>query len=780
MATTGIDDVPIEVEADETGSGGKEGAHGLVRILYIDPSGPFAKSNPIKRRLRVGGVILAVNGTPVDSARAALKAIMLGQDLTEVLHCDERVWREDWLHLGLDCVLSGGKNDDIEGDTTAIYRDVEALLTNKEQSESAPTRVGHGWKWAWSQEREEATLISTLGFAFKIKFNEKNGTCHSAPVEYAVSSFPPASNFRVDLFVAVINALRRVTMRLLLDMVKRSKFEAKLASIGNMHHSQDWREIKRRTTIDQLVAPQMGERDHGTVARYGGDRRRSTEGNMTVQSNNLQSANRLPAGQRQELLKPNPIHEHENDRPAWESSYSKSSEGTIERKQPSHLGRDDRTQVALSEREELAYRVGLPRTSEWGSQGISQDTSSERSNSDPVSYILPTSHQISGHERFTRNKVKEDVDHSFLSQASTTSYASSIFSAVVQEDLPEDLDEMQATWTSMSDINTKEKNIPSLSRLGAGTIEDGTELPKGLVDYEKAYITGVLRDVNSKYDILVPIIGSGGFGQVRDCINRATGQVYAIKSILKPARDKTSKVNLIRNEVLLLHQVDHPNIIELKDLFEDEQFVHIVMERCTGGDLFDQVVRENAQMVVRTYSERIKHEARTANIVRSILDVVKYLHSMYIVHRDIKPEHFLWSTDKRSTQKIKLIDFGLARKHEPYTDPMQTFTGSPAFVAPEVIFQNYSNMCDMFSVGVTSFFLLTGMLPFDASTAEETFDKISAGQFSFPPSSIVHLSDDAQDFLTLLLKNDPKERLSAEKALNHPWILKAARKAVSR
>lgn len=147
--------------------------------------------------------------------------------------------------------------------------------------------------------------------------------------------------------------------------------------------------------------------------------------------------------------------------------------------------------------------------------------------------------------------------------------------------------------------------------------------------------------------------------------------------------------------------------------------------------------------------------------------------AILIVHRDIKPEHFLLSTDKKDTQRIKLIDFGLARKHVKGSPLMTTFTGSPSFVAPEVIAQKYDHMCDLFSTGVTAYFLLTGMLPFDGATDEDTFQLISLGEFQFPSSSI-HLSDDARDFVTKLLKTNPSKRMTAEEALDHPWLKKDA------
>lgn len=160
-------------------------------------------------------------------------------------------------------------------------------------------------------------------------------------------------------------------------------------------------------------------------------------------------------------------------------------------------------------------------------------------------------------------------------------------------------------------------------------------------------------------------------------------------------------------------------------------------------------------------------------ILPAIKNAILILCNESSVHRDIKPEHFLLTTEDKETQKIKLIDFGLARKHKPGSAPMTTFTGSPSFVAPEVIARRYDHMCDMFSTGVTAYFLLTGMLPFDGPTDEKTFDLISAGKFKFPSSSIF-LSEDAKDFVTKLLRTDPKKRMSASKALSHPWLLKAA------
>ena len=152
-------------------------------------------------------------------------------------------------------------------------------------------------------------------------------------------------------------------------------------------------------------------------------------------------------------------------------------------------------------------------------------------------------------------------------------------------------------------------------------------------------------------------------------------------------------------EAKLLQKVDHPNIIKLKEVFEDEKYLHLVTELCTGGELFDRIIAKT-QSEEGHYSE---HDA--AEVVKSILEGIGYCHDVkHICHRDLKPENFLFkSTDEHA--QIKIIDFGLSR-HETFNNPnsapqkMKTKVGTPYYVAPEVLKKDYDKSCDMWSIGV--------------------------------------------------------------------------------
>lgn len=183
---------------------------------------------------------------------------------------------------------------------------------------------------------------------------------------------------------------------------------------------------------------------------------------------------------------------------------------------------------------------------------------------------------------------------------------------------------------------------------------------------------------------------------VRKCQDRANGEWYAIKSIRKK---NVHKVDVLKREIELLQEVDHPNIIKLKEVFEDEKYLHLVTELCTGGELFDRIIAKT-QSEEGHYSE---HDA--AEVVKSILEGIGYCHDVkHICHRDLKPENFLFkSTDEHA--QIKIIDFGLSR-HETFNNPnsapqkMKTKVGTPYYVAPEVLKKDYDKSCDMWSIGV--------------------------------------------------------------------------------
>lgn len=156
----------------------------------------------------------------------------------------------------------------------------------------------------------------------------------------------------------------------------------------------------------------------------------------------------------------------------------------------------------------------------------------------------------------------------------------------------------------------------------------------------------------------------------------------------------------LKYEIEILSTIDHPNIIKLYDVYEDNKYIHLVFEYCSGGDLFDEIASRGH------YSEN-----EAAGLIWKMLLSINHLHSVGICHRDIKPENFLFDS-KLSTKELKLIDFGLSSKFGEKNQHFKSVVGTPYYIAPEVIRGNYTKSCDIWSVGVILYLLLSGTLPF--------------------------------------------------------------------
>jgi len=266
-------------------------------------------------------------------------------------------------------------------------------------------------------------------------------------------------------------------------------------------------------------------------------------------------------------------------------------------------------------------------------------------------------------------------------------------------------------------------------------------------------------DIRKNYKVSHRIIGTGAFGVVRSCMERSTREKYAVKSILKKGNVKNA--TLLKNEIALVQCVHHRNVVRVIDVIQDQEYIHIIMEELKGGDLFDRVVEGNTKL----------DEARASEILYSLLDALAYLHERNIVHRDLKAEHIMLSKDDINSE-IKIIDFGLAIIHSSDDPKMKAFAGSAFTVAPEVIKRSYDKQCDLWSVGVITYFLLTARMPFNAKSDKEIFKKIIAGDYSYPAWTEKGLSDMAKDFIDSLLVVDPRKRLTAKQALSHVFIRK--------
>ena len=268
------------------------------------------------------------------------------------------------------------------------------------------------------------------------------------------------------------------------------------------------------------------------------------------------------------------------------------------------------------------------------------------------------------------------------------------------------------------------------------------------------------KSLFDKYEVKQKI-GKGKFGLVKSGINKETKKPVAIKIMAKKNMDK-SDMELAKVEIDILKIAQHPNIIKLYDVFENENYIYIIMEYCSGGDLL-------------SYFEHFEYElpeAKVCEIIHKLSMAIYYLHSYGIVHRDLKPENILM-TDLTSNADIRLLDFGLSKivgNDEKCTEPY----GTLSFVAPEVLQgKPYDKSVDLWSIGIITFLLLCGYMPFDDKHSEREIARQTI-QDPVPYENKIwsKLTPEAKTFVDGLLQKKPEKRYSIKEVLEHPWIKK--------
>ncbi|KAI9075847.1 hypothetical protein K1719_042214 [Acacia pycnantha] len=302
------------------------------------------------------------------------------------------------------------------------------------------------------------------------------------------------------------------------------------------------------------------------------------------------------------------------------------------------------------------------------------------------------------------------------------------------------------------------------------------------------------RKLSDEYEVS-EILGRGGFSVVRKGIRiSGSGKTQvAIKTLRRVVRNSdnfgfprtTQKGNnnksiassmgfptrrqvsisdaLLTNEILVMRKIvenvsPHPNVIELYDVYEDSNGVHLVLELCSGGELFDRIVAQEK------YSE-----AEAAAVIYQIARGLEAIHRANIVHRDLKPENCLFQ-DNRKDSPLKIMDFGLSSVEE-FTDPVVGLFGSVDYVSPEALSQGrITNKSDMWSVGVILYILLSGYPPFIAQNNHQKQQMIMTGSFSFYEKTWKTISSSAKQLISSLLAVDPTRRPSAQELLTHPWV----------
>ncbi|KAH8693013.1 calcium/calmodulin-dependent protein kinase type I [Talaromyces proteolyticus] len=256
-------------------------------------------------------------------------------------------------------------------------------------------------------------------------------------------------------------------------------------------------------------------------------------------------------------------------------------------------------------------------------------------------------------------------------------------------------------------------------------------------------------------------LGAGSYSVVKECVHIDTGRYFAAKVINK--RLMAGREHMVRNEIAVLKRVSmgHQNILTLVDYFETMNNLYLVTELALGGELFDRICRKGSY-----------YEADAADLIRATLSAVAYLHDHGIVHRDLKPENLLFRTPEDNADLL-IADFGLSRiMDEEQFHVLTTTCGTPGYMAPEIFKKTgHGKPVDIWAIGVITYFLLCGYTPFDRESNLEEMQAILVADYSFTP--LEHwrsVSQDARQFINRCLTIDPKARITAHEALQHPWI----------
>jgi len=253
----------------------------------------------------------------------------------------------------------------------------------------------------------------------------------------------------------------------------------------------------------------------------------------------------------------------------------------------------------------------------------------------------------------------------------------------------------------------------------------------------------------SKYQVKLKPIGKGKFGDVILAKLLNDENLLAIKVIERKKLRSPALQAQVKKEIDILSVLDHKYVIKMKHSFEDETNIYIVFDYYPGGDLYKKTKRKPLE------------ETECKKYIRQLCEAVKYLHSLNIIHRDIKIDNILLDQD----DNIKLCDFGWATVSN---GKESLFCGTIDYVAPELVLEKeYDNKVDIWCIGMTTYELLTGTLPFKDNSYKKTYDNIVFKDITYPDT----LSEECKDFMMKALKKNPDERINLDEMLNHPWLV---------
>ncbi|CAJ2646578.1 calcium-dependent protein kinase 28-like [Trifolium pratense] len=323
------------------------------------------------------------------------------------------------------------------------------------------------------------------------------------------------------------------------------------------------------------------------------------------------------------------------------------------------------------------------------------------------------------------------------------------------------------TTTSATASTTRKRQVPSSNQRRKGSEEAQKKTHQSRhkdkvssrVPCGKRTDFGYEKDFDKRFS-LGKLLGHGQFGYTYVGVDKSNGDRVAVKRLEKAKMVLPIAVEDVKREVKILKELTgHENVVQFYNAFEDDSYVYIVMELCEGGELLDRILGKKDSR----YTEK-----DAAVVVRQMLKVAAQCHLHGLVHRDMKPENFLFKSNKDDSA-LKATDFGLSDFIKP-GKRFQDIVGSAYYVAPEVLKRKSGPESDVWSIGVITYILLCGRRPFWDKTEDGIFKEVLRNKPDFRRKPWPTISNAAKDFVRKLLVKDPRARLTAAQALSHPWV----------